>query len=146
MFNKETEYAIRSLVYIKLQNLKKRRPGTTEIAKEIDAPPFFVAKILQRLVRSGFLESMKGKGGGFFFDETKPDVPLSQLVTAIEGGRSINGCVFGLKQCDENNPCPLHHKYAGIRNSLNNLLSEETIGILALKIYENETQNIKTTK
>ncbi|HKK42921.1 MAG TPA: Rrf2 family transcriptional regulator [Bacteroidales bacterium] len=146
MFNKETEYAIRALVYIKLQNIKKRRPGTTEIAKEIDAPPFFVAKILQRLVRSGFLESMKGKGGGFFFDENKPEVPLSKLVTAIEGGRSLNGCVFGLKQCDENNPCPLHYKYAGIRNSLNNLLSEETIGILALKIYEKETNNIKTTK
>ena len=28
MFNKETEYALRGLIYIKLQNLKNRRPGT----------------------------------------------------------------------------------------------------------------------
>jgi Rrf2 family protein len=146
MFNKETEYAIRGLVYIKVQNLKKRRPGTAEIAKGIDAPPFFVAKILQRLVRSGFLESMKGKGGGFFFDENKPDVPLSQLVSAIEGDRSFNGCVFGLRQCDENNPCPLHNKYVGIRNSLNNLLSGETIGTLALEVHGSSLQKEKHLK
>ena len=45
MFNKETEYALRGLVYINLQNLKGRRPGTSEVAKEIEAPPFFTAKI-----------------------------------------------------------------------------------------------------
>ena len=33
MFNKETEYALRGLVYIMLQNMKNRRPGTAEIAK-----------------------------------------------------------------------------------------------------------------
>ena len=66
MFNKETEYALRGLVYIKLQNLQGRRPGTVEMAKEIEAPQFFTAKILQRLVRFGFLESLKGKGGGFY--------------------------------------------------------------------------------
>lgn len=143
MFNKETEYAIRGLVYIKVQNLKKRRPGTAEIAKEIDAPPYFVAKILQRLVRSGFLESMKGKGGGFFFDENKSEVSLSKLVSSIEGDRSFNGCVFGLKQCDENNPCPLHFKYVTIRNSLNDLLSGETVGSLALEVYRSEPENIK---
>ena len=74
MFNKETEYALRGLVYINLQNLKGRRPGTSEVAKEIEAPPFFTAKILQRLVRSGFLRSLKGKGGGFFFEPDKPSI------------------------------------------------------------------------
>jgi Rrf2 family protein len=135
MFNKETEYALRGLVYIKLQNLLGRRPGTAEISKEIDAPPFFTAKILQRLVRFGFLESIKGKGGGFFFDKNKPDLPLIKLVTATEGDRSFSGCGFGLKHCDENNPCPLHEKYAPIRESINNLVSEETVQSLAEKLY-----------
>ena len=38
MFNKETEYALRGLVYIQLQNTNGRRPGIVEIAKEIEAP------------------------------------------------------------------------------------------------------------
>ena len=44
MFNKETEYALRGLVYRKLQNLKERRPGTAEVANEIDAPHFLQQK------------------------------------------------------------------------------------------------------
>ena len=66
MFNKETEYALRGLVYIQLQNLSNRKPGVAEIAEEIEAPHFFTAKILQRLVRNGFVVSLKGKSGGFF--------------------------------------------------------------------------------
>ena len=74
MFNKETEYALRGLVYIKLQNLKNRRPGTAEIAKEIEAPPFLHGKNSSKDCEVGLLESLKGKDGGFFFDErqTRP--------------------------------------------------------------------------
>jgi Rrf2 family protein len=136
MFNKETEYALRGLVYINLQNLKGRRPGTSEVSKEIEAPPFFTAKILQRLVRSGFLRSLKGKGGGFFFDPDKPDLPLRNLISAIEGDRSFSGCSFGLKQCDSDHPCPLHEKYAPIKESLTRLISEETVQSLSEKLYK----------
>jgi Rrf2 family protein len=138
MFNKETEYALRGLVYINLQYLKGRRPGTSEVSKEIEAPPFFTAKILQRLVRSGFLRSLKGKGGGFFFDPDKPDLPIRNLISAIEGDRSFSGCSFGLKQCDSDNPCPLHEKFAPIKESLNKLISEETVQSLAEKVYKKD--------
>lgn len=136
MFNKETEYALRGLVYINLQNLKGRRPGTSEVAKEIEAPPFFVAKILQRLVRTGFLRSLKGKGGGFFFDTDKPDLPLINLISALEGDKSFSGCSFGLKECNSNNPCPLHKKYAPIREAINQLITEETVQSLAEKVFK----------
>ena len=146
MFNKETEYALRGLVYIKLQNLKKRRPGTIEIAKEIEAPRYFTAKILQRLVRFGFLESLKGKGGGFFFDENKPDLPLIKLISATGADKSFSGCAFGLRHCDDNNPCPLHEKYAPIRESVNKLISEESIRSLAEKVYKKELNLIEILK
>ena len=80
MFNKETEYALRGLVYIQIQNLNCKNPGVAEIAKEIDAPPSFTAKILQRLVRQGFVKSQKGKGGGFYFDKDNPDLPIKDLI------------------------------------------------------------------
>jgi Rrf2 family protein len=146
MFNKETEYALRGLVYIKLQNLQGRRPGTVEVAKEIEAPQFFTAKILQRLVRFGFLESLKGKGGGFYFDENKTDLPLIKLITATEGDKSFSGCGFGLKHCDEDNPCPLHEKYSPIRESIKNLVSEETVQKLAEKVYREKLSLNKLLK
>ncbi len=133
MFNKETEYALRSLVYIQYQNDRQLRPGIDEIAKEIEAPQAFTAKILQRLVRLGFVNSIKGKGGGFFFDESKPELPLKELIVATEGGKIFEGCGFGMKHCDSANPCPLHDQYGPIREAINELVSRETIQSLARK-------------
>ena len=135
MFNKETEYAIRALVYIQQQNLSGRRPGIIEITQEIEAPQFFTAKILQRLVRQGFIQSVKGKGGGFYFDNEKPELSLRELVFATEGANTFSDCGFGLKQCNEANPCPLHHQYAPIRDAYNRLIREETVQSLARKSY-----------
>lgn len=133
MFKKETEYALRGLVYIQTQNLKGNRPGIDEISREIEAPRFYTAKILQRLVRQGFLSSLKGKGGGFFFDIEKPELTLKELILSIEGDKTISGCGFGLKHCDGENPCPLHYQYAEIRNAIDKLVSTETIQSLTKK-------------
>lgn len=133
MFNKETKYAFRALVYIQQQNHKDRRPGIVEIAKEIEAPQFYIAKILQRMVRFGFVGSLKGKGGGFYFDTTKPDLPLKDLIVAIEGDKTFTACGFGLKQCNGQNPCPMHAQYAPIREAINKMVSEETIQRFAKK-------------
>ena len=131
MFKKETEYALRGLVYIQVQNLKERKPGVAEIAHEIEAPYFFTAKIFQRLAKQGFVRSVKGKGGGFFLDKEKKDLPLKEIIIAIEGDELFVGCGFGLKNCDGNNPCPLHHQYGLIRNEINKLVASETIQSLA---------------
>jgi len=133
MFSKETEYALRSLVYIRYRNDRHERPGIEEISKEIEAPQAFIAKILQRLVRLGFVNSIKGKGGGFQFDEDKPVLTLRELILATEGGSILNGCGFGMKHCSADNPCPLHDQYGPIRDAINKLVSEETIQSLARK-------------
>ncbi len=133
MFKKETEYALRGLVYIQIQNQAGKKPGITEIATEINTPPSFTAKILQRLVRMGFIESIKGKGGGYFFDPAMPELSLKKIVVAIEGDRIFTGCGFGLKHCDDENPCPLHDAYGPIREAIDKLLFIETIQSLAKK-------------
>lgn len=133
MFNKETEYALRGLVYIQLQNENNRRPGTEEIANEIEAPRFYTAKILQHLVKSSVIQSVKGKGGGFYFEKDKAEFLIRDLVNLTEGKNTLQDCGFGLKQCDAGNPCPLHEQYAPIREAINTLVSTETIRSLAKK-------------
>jgi Rrf2 family protein len=142
VFKKETEYALRALVYIQLQNNNKRRPGIAEIAAEIETPPSFTAKILQRMVKQGFIESVKGIGGGFFFNELKETLTLKRVIVSIEGDSLFSGCGFGLKHCDENNPCPLHHDYAPIRDAMNKLVKEESIQSMAKKYSENKNTTL----
>ena len=136
MLAKGTEYAIRALVYIQLKNWEKKRPGGGEIAKEIEAPEAYSAKILQTLTRHKLLDSMKGRGGGFFFYEFQSKHTLYDVIHVMEGDACFQKCGFGLKDCNNENPCPLHDQYTNIRDGFYDIARTETIGSLAERILQ----------
>ena len=136
MLSKRTEYAIRALVYIQLKNSADIRPGVSEIAREIEAPVAYSAKILQTLTKKGLLDSMKGRGGGFFFRDKQSDLTLYDVIHVMEGKTGFDKCVFGLKSCDCDYPCPLHEKYTAIRDGYHEIVKTETIQSLTNKIME----------
>ncbi len=131
MFHKTTQYALRALVYILIENSEGNLPGFRKVAREIGSPIEFTGKILQELVRKKILSSIKGKKGGFYLTELQKHTSLKTIIESIEGGQIFHGCGFGLDYCDANNPCPLHNGYAEIRNELLKYVSRYTINDLA---------------
>lgn len=136
MLGKTSEYAIRALVYVYIQNLEGKRPGFKEIAKKIDSPEQFTAKVLQNLTRAKLISSMKGRGGGFFFDHPATPLTLYEIIRVVEGEVFFSKCGFGLKQCDCKNPCPLHEDYSPVREGFLKVVKNQTIQSLANKINE----------
>jgi len=136
MLAKGTQYAIRALIYIQLQNWKKKHAGIQEIAKEIEAPGAFTAKILQTLTRHGIIDSRKGRGGGFFFNEEQLNLTLYKVIHVMEGDACFTKCGFGFKHCNDANPCPLHDRYAALRDGFLNIAKTETIQTLSKSIVE----------
>ncbi|SMO77270.1 transcriptional regulator, BadM/Rrf2 family [Saccharicrinis carchari] len=131
MLSKSTEYAIRALVFIQLRNWENKRPGVGEIAGEIEAPEAYTAKILQNLTKHQLLNSAKGRGGGFFFDENQSHLTLYQVIHVMEGDNCFHKCGFGLKSCHNDNPCPLHDKYIVVRDGFFEIAKTETISALS---------------
>ena len=131
MFNKATHYALWGLVYTQMQNFNGIKPGIKEIAEKIKAPPLSVAKIFQRLVRLGFIISLKGKGGGFYFDKNIPELTIKELIHATMDDKIITDCFLGLVNCSPQNPCPVHGQWKTIRESIDWLVSTVTIQSLA---------------
>ena len=138
MLSKSTEYAIRALVFIQLCNWEEKRPGVGEIAKEIEAPEAYTAKILQTLTKNKLLNSMKGRGGGFFYDENQSSLTLYDVIHAVEGDACFHKCGFGLKQCNDNNPCPFHDKYKFLRDGFLEIVKTETIKSFSEKIQHGD--------
>lgn len=136
MLARRTEYAIRALVYISLQNRKGRIPLIPEICREIEAPQAFTAKILQALSRQGLVSSMKGRGGGFFFDDENREIRLYDVIYTMQGDGLFVNCGFGLKNCSDINPCPLHEKYKVVRDNYYRIIKNETMASLSHKIFE----------
>jgi Rrf2 family protein len=135
MFSKACEYGIKAAIFIAINSYEGKRVSPKEIAKEIDSPQAFTAKILQALVKHDVVNSVKGAYGGFEIDRNHiATVKLAQIVNAIDGDNIYNGCGLGLHKCDESHPCPVHDKFKGIRDALKYMLENTSLEELALNI------------
>lgn len=133
MFSKTCEHAIKAVIFVTRQSLEGKRTNLREIATGIESPENYTAKILQLLVKNGFLLSVKGANGGF---ETNLDrmkaLPIMRVIEAFDGDFITNGCLFGLKSCSHLAPCPIHHQYAPVRSKLTGILENTNVLDLAM--------------
>ena len=127
MFSKSCEYAIKAMIFVAQKSKDEDRVGVKEIAKGIDAPEHFIAKILQDLGKKKLIHSVKGPNGGFYMDSLNLKSYISDIVNAIDGDSLYKDCVIGLKACSEKNPCPVHFEYKEIKKNLISMLEENTI-------------------
>ena len=132
MFSKSCEYGIRAAIYIAEQSLKGRKTGLAHVAKAIDSPEAYTSKILRQIAREKIIRSEKGPNGGFSMSSSQLDSgKLSDIIKSFDGDHIYKGCALGLKLCDEEKPCPLHHEFKGIRTKLKNMLETTYIRDLA---------------
>lgn len=135
MFSKACEYGIRASIFIATKSSKGIRVGIKDVAKEIDSPEPFTAKIMQILTKNGIIHSAKGVGGGFeVSNQALRSVKLIQIVDAIDGDSIYKGCGIGLKECSEIYPCPVHNQFKKIRELLLKMLTTTTLEELALGV------------
>lgn len=132
MFSKSCEYGIRASIFIASESIRGHRVGLKEIAKQINSPEAFTAKIMQILSRNAIVHSTKGVGGGFEIPkELLHSIKLLQIVNAIDGDTIYKGCGLGLHECSEVHPCPAHNKFKVIREELLLMLENTTLQELA---------------
>ena len=102
------------------------------VAKAIDSPVAFTAKILQILSRNNIVQSLKGPTGGFEIEHGQiAHTKLSQIVFAIDGDKIYQGCGLGLSKCDAEKPCPVHFQFVAIRDEMQRMLEETSVLELA---------------
>ena len=131
MFSKACEYAIRAVLYVSIKSLDGTKLSIKEIAKEIDSPEPFTAKILQTLAREGIISSTKGPNGGFYLDAKAEPIPLTEIVKAIDSVDVLHSCVLGLKECSDEFPCPLHSEVKAYKARVREVMNKRTVQQLA---------------
>jgi Rrf2 family protein len=139
MFSKTCEYAIRALIFIAQKSQHGDRIGIKEISNGIDSPEYFIAKILQDLKRKGLVQSVKGPNGGFYMDEDDLECSIYDIVRTIDGDKLFVGCGFGLKECSEDQPCPIHSQFIIVREQIGVMLKTTKISMFV------EDLNLKLT-
>lgn len=132
MFSKTTEYALRATIYIAQKSTVDKKLGIAEIAKAIDSPQSFTAKIIQQLTRGNTLvSSVRGPNGGFFMTDKAKRLPVRVILDLMGEDSKFQTCILGLKQCSEIKPCPMHFEYKPIKEQLISLFADRSIESLA---------------
>ncbi|MCO5260469.1 MAG: Rrf2 family transcriptional regulator [Crocinitomicaceae bacterium] len=133
MFSKSTEYALRATIYIALKSSEEKKISIVSIAKGINAPQSFTAKILQNLTnkKNGFISSTPGPSGGFFIKKEARKLPIYRVVEAMGESDVIEDCILGFPTCSDETPCSMHKAYKPIKMDLLKILHDTTIDDLA---------------
>lgn len=136
MISKACKYGIRAVIFVASKAGDSTKLNIKEIAREVDAPEAFTAKILQILNKLRIITSLKGPYGGFYLEEFQMEQPVINIVNAIDGMSVFNECGLGLKQCSASHPCPMHDQYKIARDALHNAFQNTTIRQLAIEVNE----------
>jgi Rrf2 family protein len=106
-----------------------------EIARQKNIPIKFLENILLSLRKAGFLESKKGKHGGYFFAQAPEKIKLSSIFRIIEGPIALLPCVslnFYEKCADCNEKkCGINKVMAAVRDNTLIILDNKTVADLS---------------
>jgi Rrf2 family protein len=105
--------------------------SVSEIAKPMRIPKSFLAKILQKLLKAGLVESSRGINGGFQLAKSPKEISLLDVIEAIEGPVAMNSCAIDKKLCKLSNTCSVHPIWVEIRKEVEKRLMKEDFAKLA---------------
>ena len=129
MLSRTCKYAIQAMIFI--ASLNTEEPVLAkQIAGALSIPREFLNKVMQRLVKAGFLVSVKGPGGGFLLAKDPKDITVFDIVKAIDGVEWFDSCLLRVGRCDEANPCVVHEFWVKIRNQVRAILDHESLADL----------------
>ena len=135
MLSMKTQYAFKALMYL-AQKDTGEPVLIAEIAEKKTIPLKFLENILLELKKAGILDSKKGKGGGYFFNQRPSDVRLAKVIRLIEGPIALLPCVSlnfyqKCKNCDERH-CGLSNVLKEVRDATLQILESKTVADIAM--------------
>ncbi len=108
----------------------ERRVSNPQIAETLDVSGHHLAKVMQRLVRAGLVDSVSGPGGGFLLTAPAHEIGLLRIYEAIDGTLVDEGCLLGKPACDGKN-CVLGEVLQSLHEQLRDYLGKTTLAQLA---------------
>jgi Rrf2 family protein len=114
---RQADYAIRAIRYLAKQG-PTGRSATSTVAKEMQIPPSFLAKIISQLSIAGLLHTSRGARGGVTLARPAKDITLLEVIEAIDGPIQLNECVGEDGGCTFEDDCPLRPVWCDVQEML----------------------------
>ena len=128
--SKKADYAL-----IAMKHLAQRSDASStcarEIAEQYDIPIELMAKVLQRLVRTGLLASTQGTRGGYALRRQASTISVADVIEAIDGPFAVTACSTEKHDCDQFSKCSVRDPLWQIRERIVSTLGTVTLAEFA---------------
>ena len=141
LITKECEYGVRIVRALSNNNVKTMQT----IANEEKIPYDYTYLVAHRLVRAGFLRSLRGRNGGFQLAKGLESITMADIILAVDNKRYVSGCVcedFNCSLKNKKEKCTVHLEFVNLQNMLMTGLRSKTMD----KVLFGENQAVAKKK
>jgi len=119
--SKKVEYGIIAIRHIASLNCRGTVTTAKEISETYDISYELLAKVLQRLTKTGLIVSYQGVRGGYILARNADSISISSIISAIEGySPAITQCISGNSgKCEIFENCTIKNPLGKIQNNIN---------------------------
>jgi Rrf2 family protein len=131
MLSQKTKYGLRALVYLADLNGRESAP-IPEIAEGARAPRKFLEAILVELKQAGFVESRRGRFGGYALARAPGEIVFADVIRALEGPLALAPCASRTayrpcRDCLDVETCPIRAALLASRDAVASVLEHWTL-------------------
>src|SRR5579863_10157364 len=127
---KKADYGLMALKYL-AEHPEKPAVSAKDVADAYGIPAQLLAKILQRLTKTGLLRSHAGMNGGYELARDPRQISAFEVIHAIDGPLFITSCFKGAKSCDLTPSCTIKEPLARVNETITGVLRSISIYDLA---------------
>ncbi|OGB88549.1 hypothetical protein A3H38_02770 [candidate division WOR-1 bacterium RIFCSPLOWO2_02_FULL_46_20] len=124
---KLTLAAENSIMILYFLTREGKRLTVAELSQKLGTPANHIYKLVQSLVRGGYVRSFQGKVGGVELAANPHKVTLSEIIEHLEGPINLSNCIFREKNCIFIKNCVLKGKLAAAAQKLVAVLRRTTV-------------------
>ena len=126
MLSQRTRYALRALQHL-ADRYGEGPVQLPEIARIQNIPAKFLTVILSELKRAGFVETLRGKEGGYWLGKRPEEITYGDIVRATRGSLALTPCASRFnhrpcEQCVDEETCRLREVMLLVRDETANVL------------------------
>ena len=128
--SKKADYALIAMKHL-ARNAGAPSTSAREIAEQYDIPIELLAKVLQRLVRTGLLASTQGTRGGYTLSRPPKSISVGDVIQAIDGPFTVTACSTEKHDCEQYSKCSVRDPLWQIRERIVATLGMVTLSEMA---------------
>ena len=128
--SKKADYALLAMRYLAARP-DRGAVSAREVAEAYNIPAELLAKVLQRLVRTGLLESHQGIRGGYGLARPAESISVAEVIQSIDGPLTVTACSDEDHSCDQFSKCNIRDPLWRIKDRIVTALSASSVAELA---------------